>query len=295
MSLPVRQLLRQGPVLGALGGALVGALWRGVSGGRPEVARETPGPVVHRTVAPPASDLIDEFVRRSGGDPAGWRGVVPPHLFPQWGFPLAAAVLADLPYPLIRVLNAGCAVTVNAPLPRGEPLEVAARLESLDTDDRRAILRTRITTGTAAEPEAHVAEIHAYVPLVRGGKGEKRAPETAPHGARELARWRLSSTAGAEFAMLTGDVNPIHWLSPYARAFGFRNVILHGFATFSRSVEAVVRGRYAGDTSRLAHADSRFTRPLVLPAEVGLYLEGDRIFVADAPGAPAYLVGTIAP
>jgi hypothetical protein len=293
MSLPLRQLLRQGPVLGAVGGALVGALWRGRA--RPEAPNELPGPAVRRTVAAPASDLIDEFVRRSGGDPASWHGLVPPHLFPHWAFPLAAAVLADLPYPLIRVLNAGCSVTVHAPLPRGEPLEIAARLESLETDARRAILRTRIATGTAAAPDAHVAELFAYVPLAGGGKGEKKAPETAPHGARELARWRLGATAGAEFAMLTGDVNPIHWLPPYARAFGFRNVILHGFATFARSVEAIVRGRYAGDARRLARAEARFTRPLVLPAHVGLYLDGDRIFVADAAAAPAYLVGSIAP
>lgn len=294
MSLPVKQLFRQGPVLAALGGAVATALWRTIAGG-PSRAPSIPGPTLRRVVTPPASDLIDDFVRRSGGDPASWRGVVPPHLFPQWGFPLAAAVLADLPYPLIRVLNAGCSFEVRAPIPRGEPLEIAARLESLETDERRALLRTRIATGTRAEPEAHVAELFAYVPLAAGTKAEKKSPETAPLGARELARWRLRPTAGAEFAMLTGDVNPIHWLPPYARAFGFRNVILHGFGTFARAVEALVRGRYAGDARRLARAEARFTRPLVLPAEVGLYLDGDRIFVADAPGAPAYLTGLVAP
>jgi hypothetical protein len=30
----------------------------------------------------------------------------------------------------------------------------------------------------------------------------------------------------------------------------------------------------------------------VLPAKVGLYIDDDSVFVGDAPGGPAYLVGT---
>ena len=36
----------------------------------------------------------------------------------------------------------------------------------------------------------------------------------------------------------------------------------------------------------------RFTRPLVLPARVGVYVRGDKVWVGDAPGGPAYLEGT---
>ena len=36
----------------------------------------------------------------------------------------------------------------------------------------------------------------------------------------------------------------------------------------------------------------RFTRPLVLPRRVGLFLaEGDAFYVGDAPSGPAYLTG----
>jgi acyl dehydratase len=93
--------------------------------------------------------------------------------------------------------------------------------------------------------------------------------------------------------MLTGDFNPVHWIRPYARAFGFRSTILHGFSTMARAWEGFVHGVLAGDGSRIRVFDVKFTRPLVLPAHVGLYRDGDAIYVGDAPGAPAYLVGAV--
>jgi hypothetical protein len=109
---------------------------------------------------------------------------------------------------------------------------------------------------------------------------------------KELARWNLGTHVGLEFAKLTGDFNPIHWIPPAARANGFRNVINHGFSTMARAIEGLNRSLFSGDVSRLEAIDVKFTKPLVLPAKVGLYIDDDRVFVGDAPGGPAYLVGT---
>ena len=35
----------------------------------------------------------------------------------------------------------------------------------------------------------------------------------------------------------------------------------------------------------------RFTRPLVLPADVGAFVDGDRIFVGERPGAEPNMTG----
>ncbi|MGH7803307.1 MAG: hypothetical protein ACREQJ_03090, partial [Candidatus Binatia bacterium] len=170
MALPLRQIFRQGPVLAALGGAMAGAV---ASRFRPPAAEPHAGAAASVTIDPPARDLVDDFVRRSGGEPSVWKGTVPPHLFPQWGFPLAAKVLRGLPYPIWRVLNAGCAMTVNAPLPADRKLRVTARLESLDASDRRAVLRTRIETGPEERADALVCDLFAYVPLRGGGAGPR--------------------------------------------------------------------------------------------------------------------------
>jgi hypothetical protein len=44
---------------------------------------------------------------------------------------------------------------------------------------------------------------------------------------------------------------------------------------------------------RLQAIDVKFTRPLLLPANVGIYVDDvGGVFVGDAPGGPAYLMGT---
>ena len=113
-----------------------------------------------------------------------------------------------------------------------------------------------------------------------------------PVDAREIAFFKLRPDAGLDFAKLTGDFNPVHWVPRWARAFGFRNVILHGFGTMARAIEALNRGLFAGDVNALAEIDVRFTRPLVLPARVGVYVRDNQVWVGDAPGGPAYLEGS---
>lgn len=287
--LPARHVIHQGKVVRSLGGTALAALLQKV---RPNGAAPPalPAPELVQTIPPLPADLIRDYLRHVGGDPGAYRGQVPAHLFPQWGFPLAARTLRGLPYPLLRVLNGGCRLEIRQPLLAGEPLRAAARLESIDDDGRRAVLCQRVTTGTAADPEMLVAWLYAIVPLKSGGGS--REPARVPSTARELAYWRLPADAGLAFAMLTGDFNPVHWVQRYARASGFRSVILHGFATMARAIEGLNRGLWAGATDRLRTFDCRFTRPLLLPARVGLYVDGGSVWVGDAPGGPAYLTGT---
>lgn len=291
MSIPFHHVLSQGPVLGALGRVALAAL-RPSKGGGARALPATPGPWIEAELPPRAEELIRDYVRHVGGDPGWYRGRVPPSLFPQWGFPLAARTLEGLPYPMARVMNAGCRIEQRAPIPAGERLIVKARLESIDDDGARAILVQRVVTGTRSEPEAMIGEIRAFVPLAKPTEPRaKKARASVPLDAAELAFLRIAKDAGLDFAKLTGDFNPIHWIAPYARMSGFRAPILHGFATFARAIEALNRGRFAGDPSRLASIEARFSRPLVLPARVGVYVKDGSIWVGDAPGGGAYLEG----
>jgi acyl dehydratase len=288
---PLYHVIHQGPLLGALGRVALSSLRKRPAGPAPA----TPGPWLEATLPPRPASLVADYLRHVGADPSWYRRRLPPHLFPQWSFPLAARVIAGLPYPLERVMNAGCRIEVRSPLPADEPLQVRVRLESIDDDGKRAILTQRIITGTASAPEALIADQRAYVPLARGPRSGERARPTVPTSAREIAFFRLPAEAGLHFAALTGDFNPIHWLRPYARAFGFRACILHGYATLARALAAVERRRFAGDPTRLDWVDARFTRPLVLPAKVGVYITDEGgLYVGDAPGGGAYLEGRFA-
>ena len=293
MSVSTRHVLEHGPMLRALASTALGALRSARRGAKPEV----PGPWIEGRAAAPSPALVKDFVRATGGDPGSYRGVLPPQLFPQWTLATASRALGGLPYPIAKVVNAGCRLEIRGPVPAGEPLHIRARIAAIDESESRVVITTRIETGVAAAPDALIAELRAYVPL-GGGRATKNGKQGAPPlvipaDARELARPRLSASAGLDFAKLTGDFNPIHWVAPYARAAGFRSCILHGFGTLALAASAVVRTQLAGDAGRLELLDVRFTRPLVLPATVGVYVTtAGELFVGDAPGAAPYLAGT---
>ena len=292
MSVPTRYILHQGPMLGALARAAFVAL-KSASGKPNQAPAQVPGPIVSATIPPRPADLVRDYIRHCGGDPGWYRGQVPAHLFPQWVFPLQARGIEGLQYPIQRVLNGGSRLQMNAPLPLGEPFELKVQLLDIDDNGRRAVIHQRAITSTTMHPEAIVADVYGIVPL--GGEDKSKRKDERPRVpvvAKELARWKLGTHVGLEFAKLTGDFNPIHWIAPVARASGFRNVINHGFSTMARAIESLNRSLFAGDVIRLEAIDVKFTKPMVLPAEVGLYIEDDSVFVGDAPGGPAYMVGT---
>lgn len=324
MAVPLKYMFHQGAVIKGMGGAALTGLKKRLSSQKQISAGtlELPGPLVVQRFAPRDSGLVKSYVRHVGGDPAAYRSHLPAHLFPQWALAMSGKLTADLDYPLLAAMNAGCRIVQNAPLPAGEELIISARLHSIDDNGRRAIITQRFTTSTPSVPDALVADLMVYIPLkakkaqgedggqasseskagalAEGSEGKeaaersrsRREPRTrVPHSARELATWKLGPKAGLDFSKLTGDFNPVHWVRPWARAFGFPNTILHGFATLARAMEGLNRNLLSGDVQALQEIEVRFTRPLVLPARVGLFVRGNRLWVGDAPGGPAYLEG----
>jgi hypothetical protein len=299
MHVSSRHVLRQGPMLATLGKTAARALSQSLrksANGKSSVV--TPGPEFRRTFAPLPDDLLDQYITHVGGDPRAYKGIVPPHFFPQWSMPVAADALAALPYPILRVLNAGCRMQVHKQLPRKEALHVRAQLAAIDDDGKRALITTRVITGTQSVPDALETEIYAFVPLSSSKNGHSKPATPAksekprvPEGSHEIAFSKLHADAGLSFAKLTGDFNPIHWVPPYARASGFRNVILHGFGTFARACEGLNRGLLGGDVRRLKLLSAKFTRPLVLPHAVGVYVRQREVYVGDGIQGPAYMTG----
>ena len=92
MSVPIKYVLQQGPVLRGMGGAVLAALKQraGFGGHRPA---QVPGPEHRLTVAPRSTELVQAYLRNVGGDPSSYKGRVPAHLFPQWAFPLTGKLV----------------------------------------------------------------------------------------------------------------------------------------------------------------------------------------------------------
>jgi hypothetical protein len=287
MSVSTEHVIAQRRVIGALVRAVaVGAVKKSKG------AAVTPGPEIEQTVPPPSPALVADFVRLVGGDPGAYKKTLPPHLFPHWAFPSVLRALEGVPYPTARIVNGGCTLTIKKQVPAGEPITVRARLASIDDNGRRALLNVQVSTSTPSAPDALEADFRALVPLKGGGKGGGADKPRIPSEAREIAFFEFGRHAGLDFAKATGDFNPIHWIPGYARAMGFKNVILHGFGSMSWAFEGLAKGLFSGSVRRIARLDANFVRPLVLPAGAGLYVWGDgAVGLGDAPGGPAYMLG----
>jgi len=293
MSTSSKHLLQQGEVLKALAGIVI----RSAMGEKGAGVKEVPGPVFNETVPPRDPGLVRDYIRNVGGSPSWYKGLVPAHMYPQWGFPIMGKPLADLPYPMPKIINAGVKLEMHAPIPANEALQLEAQLVQLNENEKRALIKNRLVTGTASAPRAMESTVTAFFPLKKkGGAKKKKKKKEKPHipaDARQIDAWKLSGRAGLDFAMLTGDFNPVHWIRPLARASGFRGVILHGYASMARVIESFNRQLFAGEPSRLASLDVRFSAPIVLPGKVGVFIHGDNeCFVGKAPGAPACLTGS---
>jgi len=255
-------LLRyQGPMLKALGEVAVSAL----RGPQSSTIPATPGPMVTATVPPRPNALIDAYLRWCGAPPDRHRETVPPHLFPQWGFPLLGQTLAQLPFKLTGVLNQGCRVQVHGEIPRGRTLSLQGRLESIEEDERKVRIHQRLWTGLSENDVRLTSDVFSVVVKPRrdgGGKKRKSASREEPQ-LTELGRWHADLHDGRRFGVLTGDLNPIHISKLYAKAAGFPRQILHGFGSYARSYETL---RNAWPDVEINDFEVRFTRPLVLPA-----------------------------
>ncbi len=189
--------------------------------------------------AVPSRALVEAFVRFCGGDPAAYRTTLPPHLFPHWSLPTWLSVARSLPYPPTKVVNLGCQVRFEAPLLPQQDLQVRGQLVELDDDGYRAkcVLRAETYQAEQRRLQADLQVLVAYRKKPRAPGQPRSEPLRVPLSARELAYQRLGSSSGAQFAQLTGDVNPIHWSRSYARAVGFRSTILHGFGSLGLAFE----------------------------------------------------------
>ncbi|MCP4599120.1 MAG: hypothetical protein GY847_01035 [Proteobacteria bacterium] len=302
MKVPPRHLFQQGPMLKTLAKTIASALPLGPLNAKPE-DRASLRRVYKETVSPRSPDIIRDYIRHVGGDPSWYRGVLPAHMFHQWGFPLMASTLQSLPYNLIRTLNGGCRFEVYHDIPADVPLILSAKLQDIKDDGKKAVLTQRLVTGTPEHAKALVSYVTAIVPLTdskgsgkddeKSGKDEKKKERPkVPLNARQIDRLHLVPRCGLEFGFVTGDVNPIHWIGPYARLSGFKNPILHGFSGMARLVESLNRTIWSGNVNILQTFEARFVKPLVLPATVGVYIDDSGgIYMGKAPGGPAYLSG----
>ena len=255
-----------------------------------------PGPMIHSSIPPLAPSLIRDYLREVGANEFDYDKVLPAHLFPYWILPAALKSIAAAPYPIHKTLNGGCEIRLNQLIPADEPIVFSCQLEEIRETDRHITFVNRAHSGTASSPDALETVFYGILPKsdVDSPPNPEQPKKVIPEGIELLETISIPQGAGLRFSLLTGDFNPIHWLSPYAKIAGFSNTILQGFGTLAWVMEALNKTVTQGAPTRVEHLAVRFTRPLVLPAEIRLYhAPNGRIFVGNDIGERPYLVGNL--
>jgi acyl dehydratase len=104
---------------------------------------------------------------------------------------------------------------------------------------------------------------------MNAGAGSAEQPQVGlelPAQSFQIERADMIRYAGA-----SGDFNPIHWSESLAREVGLDNVIAHGMLTMG--LVARVATDWTGDPGSVLEYSVRFTRPVVVPEQVGVRLE----------------------
>lgn len=207
----------------------------------------------------PKAELVHAYAQWSGADPSRYTDILPPHLLSQWALPAASRVLRQSRYEIARVINQGVDMVVNGTLPLGEDILVQARLASLSEENNRARVSVEILSGTSQQPDAVVATLH--VTFILGPKQHSGTREVPPEPAWEtVGQWETLPRDGLNFALLTGDFNPIHWIDVAGKMSPFKAKVLHGFGMFVRTYEVLAQ------EGPVRSMGVRFLKPVPLPS-----------------------------
>ncbi len=152
-----------------------------------------------------------------------------PLLFPHTiAFPLHMAILTQpaFPVPIWRVLQVRNRIQQHRPLARDATLDIMVRVASHRILEKGAEfdLHATVGDGQAAAWES----VNTF--YVRGRFGAPTAdavPEAPKVSLPETASWRMPTGGGWQYGGLSGDYNPLHWWSRYARKHGFAQAFFH--------------------------------------------------------------------
>lgn len=187
------------------------------------------------------------------------RQYLPSHLFSQFALSVCAEQLKLLPFQLSKVINQGVGMTVLHPIPTQQDLTVTCKLVDVKETDGKARVHQELIIGTQQQPRCCIVDFHTVFiqgkPSLKVVSEKPATPEVAPIG-----QWQVATNDGWNFALLTGDFNPIHWFGFIAKFSPFKQKVLHGFGMFTRSV-TTLEHYFASSVNNI---NVRFVKPAAL-------------------------------
>jgi MaoC like domain len=221
---------------------------------------------------------VIDYITRTGGDPDLYRDpdgnlLVPHTFFATWGLAEFAKALlaAHLPLNFTRLVHATSRVRIHRMQKVSEPARFTATVETVVRTGKRVRIEQQLATMTAdAQPLAEYT-LAIVLPDRRAGREPGNKRQIVPMDTSLIAAIQLPPNEGWRYARLSGDFNPVHWASPFAKLVGLERPVAHGFDLMARTCHAAVAHLADGDARKLTKIDIAFRKPVVLPAEVHLF------------------------
>ncbi len=196
---------------------------------------------------------------------------IPPHLFPLWSYPHLFKLGQSLNLPLHKVLNQGCKLKVNSILPTNSPLN--SKIEIYDVKDLPSKYRInqRITTSSKYHTQAVIAEVYAVILKDKSSSLFSKAPSTKiinTDNLDHLETISITKEDAQSYALISGDINPIHLSQKIAKLMGLKGSIMHGFGLFAILYEKLKKYNF-----EFSEIDVRFLNPVYLGEEVSIFID----------------------
>ncbi len=209
-------------------------------------------------------------------------------------FPTVMALVTgfDFPFAAMGSVHIENHISQYRPIAVTDSVGVAVHAENL-REHRKGLLVdivTDIKVGNDSAWHQVTTFLHQQKTSLSGEP--KPPPEKQPKLGPPNAVLRITPGQIRHYASIGGDHNPIHTNSVAAKLFGFPTVIAHGM--FSA---AAVLANIEGQLPDAVKYSVRFAKPVVLPAQAGLYVErvdgGWALNLLDRKKGEPHLKGTV--
>lgn len=214
-------------------------------------------PTLERKLKTPPKGLIDAYVKWSGGDHSKYKQSIPPHMFSQFALHLGMSLLCKVPYKISKIINQGVNVKVHGDLLRNKNIFAETNIIDLYEENGRARVKQKMYIGH--QKGENIIEITLYSAFIIGRKKKlDRTPEESIE-METIGHWSVNKQAGLEFAKLTGDFNPIHWVDFIAKKTPFKQTILHGLGQLAKTFELIEQTK-----GKVKEIELKFIKPVKL-------------------------------
>ncbi|KXX67392.1 MaoC/PaaZ C-terminal domain-containing protein [Flammeovirga sp. SJP92] len=256
MKVSKKYLLQQGPMLYVVGRTFVQTIL--------PFLKKTSGSasgLQTKTVSPPSKELQEVYKEWTGASKGRYNGL-PPHLLSQYGLSFGLNVLNQLKYPLAKIINQGVEIKTYKTISGNHKIDLKTEILSVDEENGRAKVQQKMLI---YEQGALCIKVHLFVSFIIGRKNKSNTKKSEQENFtyRSIGKWRVHKNAGFEFGVLTGDLNPLHWVDFIAKATPFKGTILHGFGMYAKVYEMLQNSL---DTN-LKMMGVKFIKPVKLPSE----------------------------